>query len=543
MTMQAAETLILNVDDDEAQRYAKTRILRHLGFEVIEAGNGRDALAKTEELKPALAVLDVKLPDMNGLEVCRIIKNRWPHILVLQTSATYTTGADRIAGLEGGADAYLTQPIEPDELLATVRALMRVRDAESRLRRLNETLEQRVEERTRELAVANAKLQEEINQRQKAEAALVQAQKMEAIGHLTGGMAHDFNNLLTAVLGNIDRIRARASDPRIVRMAENAYMAAERGSRLTAQLLAFSRTQQLSTEAVDVNALLQRISDLLHQSLGPTVQLQMNLAPDLPAAVADINQLELAILNLAINSRDAMGERGGEITISTASLAFNHPEGELQPGSYVEVAVTDNGCGMSPDVLAHAFDPFFTTKPPGKGTGLGLSQVYGIARQAGGAVHIDTLQGKGTSVRMRLRCSNQPSVPIAARAPEQSQPSSETVLIIDDDADVRTLMSDFLSEVGYRIYAVESGEQALKMLGEITPDVLVADFAMPGRNGADVARSIRARLPRLPILFVSGYADTAALEAAVGKAPLLRKPFRPSELAAAIRSLLDRPVR
>lgn len=541
--MRTPETLILNVDDDEAQRYTKTRILRHLGFHVIEAVNGRDALAKVAELSPALVVLDIKLPDMTGIEVCRIVKRQWPQVFVLQTSATFTSGADRIAGLEGGADAYLTQPIEPEELLATVRALMRVRDAEERLRRLNETLELRVEQRTRELAIANEKLKDEIAQRQKAEAALVQAQKMEAIGHLTGGMAHDFNNLLTAVLGNIDRIRTRTNDPKILRMAENAYMAAERGSRLTSQLLAFSRTQQLTTQPVDVNALLLRIRELLNQSLGPRVQLEMNLAQDLPPAIADVNQLELAVLNLAINSRDAMGERGGEIIISTNRIHLAHTDGHLTPGSYVEVCVADKGCGMSPDVLAHAFDPFFTTKPPGKGTGLGLSQVYGIARQAGGCVHIDTAEGQGTSVYVRLRCTDQPSVCITTRVPETSESSSETVLIVDDDADVRALMSDFLTELGYRTHAAESGEAALKMLGEINPDVMVADFAMPGRNGAEVARSIRARLPRLPILFVSGYADTAALESAVGKAPLLRKPFRPSELAAGIRSLLDNSAR
>jgi DNA-binding response OmpR family regulator len=537
--MLNSETLILNVDDDEAARYTKTRILGHAGFKVVEAGTGSVALAQAEALQPAVVVLDVKLPDISGIEVCGIIKQKWPHVFVLQTSATYTTGADRIRGLEGGADSYLTQPIEPDELLAAIRALLRVRDAEGRLRRLNETLEQRVHDRTHELAVANTKLQEEINQRQKAEAALVQAQKMEAIGHLTGGMAHDFNNLLTAVLGNIDRIRSRASDPKIVRMAENAFMAAERGSKLTTQLLAFSRTQQLATEPVDVNALIAGMGGLLKQSLGPTVTLHTRLAPDLPHAIADANQLELAILNLAINSRDAMSSEGGEITIATEELQLARPESELPVGRYVDVSVIDNGCGMSADVLAHAFDPFYTTKPPGKGTGLGLSQVYGIARQAGGSVRIDSAPGRGTTVQVRLRSSSESPESLPTRAPDVSQRSSETVLIVDDDADVRTLMSDFLSDVGYRTYAAESGDVAIRLLDDVQPDVLIADFAMPGRNGAEVARAIRARLPNLPILFVSGYADLAALEAAVGKAPLLRKPFRPGELAAAIRGLLD----
>lgn len=532
--------LILNVDDDEVQRYAKSRILRHADFDVTEAQTGHEALEKAEQLQPSVVVLDVKLPDMNGIQVCGIIKERWPHTFVLQTSATFVTGADRTRGLEGGADSYLIQPIDPGELVAATRALTRLREAEDKLRRLNETLEQRVIERTQALAEANAKLKEEMSQRKRAEAALVQAQKMEAIGHLTGGIAHDFNNLLTAVIGNIDRIRARAADPKLVQLAENAFMAAERGSKLTAQLLAFSRTQKLMTQPVDTNALIVGMSDLLKQSLGPSIALKLELQPDLRHAVSDPNQLELAILNLAINSRDAMPDGSGEIVITTSQGLFRDAEEGRGAGEYVTIAVSDNGAGMPPEVLARAFDPFFTTKPAGKGTGLGLSQVYGIARQSGGTVHITSDVGKGTTVSIRFRASTDAAETVTDTLESSSRKNTETILVVDDDADVRALVGDFLTEVGYRAHVVEGGEAAMRILDEITPDLLLADFAMPGANGAEIARAFRQRLPGVPILFFSGYADTAALEAAVGKAPLLRKPFRPGELATTIRTILDK---
>lgn len=525
--------LILNVDDQDAPRYVKTRDLHESGFTVIEARNGAEALRLVEAERPPIVLLDVELPDITGYDVCAFIKKKWPDVMVLMTSSTFTTSLHRTRGLDSGADSYLVQPAEPLELIAAVNALLRIRKAEDSMRALNATLEQRVKDRVTDLEAANQKLKHEIEQRQRAEAALVQSQKMEAIGQLTGGLAHDFNNLLTAVVGNLDLIRMRATDPRIVRQADHAFKAAERGSKLTAQLLAFSRTQKLATAPVDLNALIAGMSELVNQTLGAEITVQTDLSPDLPHVLADANQLELAILNLSINARDAM-PNGGTLTISTR----HDPANEAR----VIVCVADTGTGMPPEVVARAFDPFFTTKPPGKGTGLGLSQVYGIVRQIGGDVRIDTAPGKGTRIIIALRVAHVDAARENAHASDVAR-GTETVLIVDDDPDVREVMLGVLSDVGYHVQEAASGEAALRILTQYRPDLLVLDFGMPGANGAEVAAAARQQNGDLRILFVSGYSDTSAIEKAVGKAPLLHKPFRPAEFAAAVRSSLDEPFR
>jgi DNA-binding response OmpR family regulator len=539
--MTKLKPLILNVDDGEAGRYAKSRQLRHFGYDVVEAASGTQALALVEELRPAIVLLDIRLPDYSGIEVCEIIKQRWPEVMVLQTSATFTNVRDRIRGLNSGADSYLIQPAEPEELAAAVGALLRIRHAEDELRRVNDELEKRVEQRTRVLAKVNESLKKEITQRQRAEQALIQAQKMEAIGRLTGGLAHDFNNLLTAVIGNLDLIRSRAADPRTLRLAENATKAAERGSKLTAQLLAFSRTQRLALKPTDVNAVIENMSELLNQSLGPEVSVTTRLDPTTGNAMADDNQLELAVLNLAINARDAIDNGSkGAVAIATGRHALTTEDEGLPPGEYVTVEVSDNGSGMAPEVIARAFDPFFTTKPPGKGTGLGLAQVYGVARQCGGDARIDSEPGKGTAVTLWLRAAQEGDI-IAEQSilPTKLAVTAGRILLIDDDSDVRGTVRELLEELGYEVHAAESGKAGLTMLPEIGPDLLIVDFAMPDMNGADVARIIHEGWPSLPILFVSGHADTMALEHAVGDAPFLRKPFRPGDLAMAVQQALD----
>jgi CheY-like chemotaxis protein len=271
--------------------------------------------------------------------------------------------------------------------------------------------------------------------------------------------------------------------------------------------------------------------DLLNQSLGASITVETRLQPDLPAALADANQLELAILNLAINARDAMPS-GGTLTIATSLT------GEFQ--NVVVVSITDTGTGMSEQVAAKAFDPFFTTKPPGKGTGLGLAQVYGIIRQLGGEVSLQSKLGEGTTIELSLMRSTVEASQSESARTAMRRGQSEKLLIVDDDPDVRDIMTSVLSDLGYVVEEASQGDAAVGLLSAFSPDLLIIDFAMPGLNGADVAAAARMSNPDIRILFVSGFADTGTLDAAVGKASLLRKPFRPADLAAAVRDALDK---
>jgi PAS domain S-box-containing protein len=376
-----------------------------------------------------------------------------------------------------------------------------------------------------------------------AEETLRQAQKMEAVGQLTGGIAHDFNNLLGAVVGALDLIRRKPADiARVTRFAEAGLQAAERGAKLTGQLLAFSRAQRIELKPVVVAALVEGMRDMLARTLGPMVRLGLEMEGK-GAVLSDPTQLEMAVLNLAINARDAMPE-GGALTIATR-LRRVVAEAELLPGEYVELSVTDTGSGMPPDVAARAFDPFFTTKGPGKGTGLGLSQVYGIARQAGGSVRIETRPGAGTTVRMLLpRTAALPAAEEGGAAPRGGPDrASACVLVVDDDPDMRRVLVASLETLGYGVLEAEDGPSGLAVLDRGAPDLLLLDFAMPGMNGAEVARLVRQRRPELPIVFASGYADTAAIEGAAGpEARVLRKPFRMEELQAVLAEALRRRV-
>jgi PAS domain S-box-containing protein len=412
-----------------------------------------------------------------------------------------------------------------------------MKEAEAALRTLNETLERRVAERTADLSAALDRLQAEVGERLKAEEALRQAQKMEAVGQLTGGIAHDFNNLLTPIMGGLELIASRVEEPRLRRIAETALESTRRGAKLTGQLLAFSRIQRISMAPVAVNEVIEGMQRLLRHAIGSAVRIETRLDPRVGHGLCDANQLENAILNLAINARDAM-PAGGTLTISTDRVRLDDEPGHC-PGEFLRITVGDSGHGMSPDVLARAIEPFFSTKPLGKGTGLGLAQVYGIAQQAGGTLRIDSEVGKGTSVHLLLPVAGAPLPREAGETGEaDAAPGGAAgvrVLVVDDDDDVRGFLAESLEGLGCTVVSAASGAEALEALREWRPDLALVDYAMPGMHGAEAARAAREIHPGLPIVFVTGYAESEQLEAALGRdAPVLRKPFTLAELAAAV---------
>jgi signal transduction histidine kinase/CheY-like chemotaxis protein len=406
------------------------------------------------------------------------------------------------------------------------------------LKAVNEELRKRIAER--DLAIAE--LQHEKAQRQQSEEALVQSRKMDALGQLTGGIAHDFNNLLQAVQGSLELIGRRASDPAKVRkLADGAMQAAERGAKLTAQLLAFARSKQLKMEVFVVAQFLQEVRELLAGAAGEMVDLRFELDSGEAAVMADRTQLELAVLNLIINARDAM-DGGGRVVVRTRRLEIARTQPDLDAGDYVEIRVTDEGPGMTDEVRARAFEPFFSTKGIGRGTGLGLSQVYAVARQAGGTARIESAPGQGATVSLILPMSAElpPAAPPARKRAKVSDQVGE-VLVVDDDADVRAFAAAALAALGHAVREAESGHDALEAVRGARPDVVLLDYAMPGMTGAEVAAILQDEHPSLPIVFMTGFADAAELEPVLGRATVLRKPFRMDELGAALSSALGSP--
>ncbi len=383
-----------------------------------------------------------------------------------------------------------------------------------------------------------SELRREQERLKEAEAALRQSQKMEAMGQLTGGVAHDFNNLLTPIMASLDMlVRKGVGGERERRLIDGALQSAERAKTLVQRLLAFARRQPLQPTAVDVARVVESMADLIGSTLGPTIALRLELAPDLPPARADANQLEMALLNLAVNARDAMPEGGGlTITGKPESVSEGHRSG-LAQGRYIRLGVRDTGVGMTPATLERAIEPFFSTKGVGQGTGLGLSMVHGLTAQLGGALTIDTAPGQGTSVDLWL-----PISPAAAEGGQRNpeyQPVANgrgRALLVDDEVLVRMSTADMLADLGFEVVEAGSAEEALQLIREgLDPDLLVTDHLMPGMSGAELVRTLKAERPELPTLIVSGYAKVEGIDRDVAR---LVKPFRNAELAASLSALM-----
>jgi signal transduction histidine kinase/CheY-like chemotaxis protein len=395
-----------------------------------------------------------------------------------------------------------------------------------------------------DVADAVERLTKEKRKRKTAEDALSRATRMEVLGQLTGGLAHDFNNLLTAILGNLELVEMRlGADEMLRKMVQTATRSAERGAKLTEQLLAFSRRQHLASQPIDLNTAVSGMSEMLARTLGGGMELRTALADDLWPALIDQTQIEVALLNLVINARDAMGV-GGTILVGTRNVRTDQRDfsDDLAPGDYVALSVADSGEGMTAEVLAKAFEPFFTTKEVGKGTGLGLSQVYGLARQSGGTVRIRSKPGAGTEVDIyvpRALGASKPEQPQAAGDVGEATVRRGTVLIVDDQEEVREIAAIHLEALGYEIIQAANGRAALDLLevgGTPVMDVLLVDYAMPGISGAEVIRAARQARPNLPAVLMTGYADADALGEELRHVVLLKKPFRLHELEAALDS-------
>lgn len=585
-------TRILIVEDSPTQAAQLQFILEAESIAADIAGDAERGMAMYESGQYDMVISDIMMPGMSGYDLCHRIKHHeggrdTPVILL----STLSDPMDIIRGLECEADNFITKPYEADQLVARVRTVLANRAMRSsgkltfgveivflgkkflinsekeqildlliatfedivrtnlglqaskaqlaaaklELEAYAHELERRVQERTAELVAQQEQLH--------------QAQKMEAVGQLTGGLAHDFNNLLMIIIANLDLLETMLKgQPAAQKLVNAAVGASLRGAELTKQLLAFSRRQQLQPQPVDLNQLVSATAELLRRTLGEAIAIRTAFGRQIWTADADPSQVESALVNLSINARDAM-PGGGALTIETANVTLDDvyvaDNPDATAGDYVMLAVTDTGTGMPPDVVRRVFEPFFTTKPIGQGTGLGLSMVYGFAKQSGGHVKIYSEPGHGTTVRLYLPKAREQrtAAPIEESGDGGSlQGNDEVVLVVEDNEDVRSVTARQLGILGYRVIEAETAAEAMRVIdGDARVDVMFTDVVMPGGvSGFDLAENARARRPDLGILFTSGFTEVslrnnAALEQSAG---LLSKPYRLEALARKIREAL-----
>jgi signal transduction histidine kinase len=537
---------ILLVDDQPGKLLGYEVILSELGENLIKAGSANEALEQLLKNDVAVVLIDVCMPDLDGFELAAMIREhpRFQKMAIIFVSAIQVTDLDLLRGYAAGAVDYVPVPVVPDLLRAKVRVFAELYRKTQQLETLNAELERRVAERTAELAHANADLEQRVEERtREREAALAQVhemRKVESLGQLTGGVAHDFNNLLMAVLGNLELVRKfLPDDPKIRRLIDGAIQGAERGATLTKRMLAFARRQELKPETVDIPNLVDSMVEMLRRSLGPGVQITTEFEADLPPTRVDPNQLELALLNLGLNARDAM-PLGGKLTISAhrERIAAGDVPG-LDPGEYVCITERDTGEGMDEVTLKRATEPFFTTKGAGRGTGLGLSMVDGLVAQSGGAMRITSQPSGGTTVELWLPVSQaeQAERPRSAAPMPVEESRCCRVLVVDDDPIVLAGTAAMLEDLGHVATEVESAESALQLLqADASIDLVLTDHAMPGMTGTELAKRIRREWPELPVVIATGYAELPGeLDSGV---PRLSKPYRQQDLAAMVTRLI-----
>ncbi|TLG91112.1 response regulator [Pseudomonas edaphica] len=528
-------------------------MLEEAGYTGMVAGNLTELC---EALGQGVGMLLIAAEALRGVDLEPLLhylheQPAWsdlPIVLMTHHGGREQNGSSHLSGLLGNV-TFLERPFHPVTLISLVSAALRGRrrqyeardrlvdlsESEQRLQSTLETLEQQVEERTAQL--------------RNNEEALRQSQKMEAVGQLTGGIAHDFNNMLTGIIGSLELLRRRVARGKLDdldSLIDLGVTSANRAAGLTHRLLAFSRRQSLDSKPVEINQLVSSMGELLQRSINESIALDMRLTDELWTAEADPNQLESALLNLVINARDAMPS-GGSLTVETTNRhldnVFTAAYGTLLPGDYVELSVSDTGCGIPESLLGRVFDPFFTTKPIGQGTGLGLSMIYGFARQSHGHVTIHSEVGKGTTVSLFLPRFIGERVADAVTNPAllPFANAGETVLIVEDDAAVRVLVSAVLKELGYAFVEAGDANTAVPIIeSDQRIDLLISDVGLPGMNGRQLAEIGRQLRPELKVLFITGYAEHAAVRGGFldPGMQLITKPFTFDLLTAKVREMI-----
>jgi len=509
---------IMLVEDERIVAMHLRQQLMRLGYQVpAVVASGAHALRQIEASRPDLVLMDIHIEgDMDGITTAATIPPDY-HIPVIYLTA-YSEEATLARARATRPYGYLIKPFSERELHATIQMTLERCTAEAALRSSEERLRQ--------------------------------SQKMEAIGQLAGGVAHDFNNLLSVIYGNLDELQDHVGDDEIMQpIIAEIYDAAKHGATLTQHLLAYSRRQALSPRVVAVTDLITNLTGLLRRSLGETIGIRLNLKPNIWRIRIDPNQLEIALLNLALNARDAM-PAGGQLTIEADNAVLDHDSVDsdtgVSGGRYVVLALTDTGTGMPKSVIDRVFEPFFTTKPPGGGTGLGLSMVYGFVMQSSGHVRIYSEPGRGTTIRIYLRAVSEDTAATGSGDDTVSSSGArpgEVVLVVEDDDRVRNLTIRTLRGLGYQTLEANHGSAAIELL-EASPrvDLLLTDIVLPdGMSGAALAGQVSVRRPELKVVYMSGYtADAIAQSGVLGPdVPLLSKPFQKAELARTLRQVLD----
>ena len=548
-TFHTKQGEILVVDDTPSSLQLLTGILTDQGYRVRPASGGRVALRSAEVKVPDLILLDVNMPGIDGYEVCRRLKTneRTRDIPVIFISA-YEETVRKIEGFNAGGIDYITKPFEAEEVLARIRTQLRLRE-------LTEHLEQKVSERTEELTRANRELRREIIDRQRAEEErtrleqqFYQAQKLESIGRLAGGVAHDLNNLLTPILGYGQLLLADAAgiDPRR-KWLEAIVKAGNRMQKIVRQLLACSRSQPLEFTPVDLNSLLENFEKLLRPMIREDVVINMIMNPSVPLIEGDVGRLEQILMNMAVNAQDAMPD-GGELIIETARVEWDDAYAEQHegviPGYYVMLAVSDTGYGMDEKTKNHLFEPFFTTKEKGKGTGLGLATVYGIVKQHDGHIRFYSEPGKGTTFKVYFPVSSESSgTGTHVSVTPSNLRGSETILLVEDDELVRELAQTILIQQGYAVFSAGNGTEALAVLNRrgTAVHLLLTDVIMPDMNGRELFDRVSSLYPDVRVLYMSGYTGNVIAHRGVVEPGVhfIQKPFSVIALAARVREVLD----